>query len=192
MLLHVGCYQHKFSAEAPQKGFRTFIQPYGSMDPGSTGFVYNELKKYYHNVSISATVPLPSSAYYLPRNRYRADSLIRILSRQAHHNEVIIGLTEKDISTSSGIYEDWGVMGLGYCPGKACIASSFRLSKKEKRQQLFKVAIHELGHTQGLPHCPEKFFFMRDAEGGNPTNDETGFCKSCSRYLQGKGWKFQD
>lgn len=80
-------------------------------------------------------------------------------------------------------------MGLGYRPGNACVASSFRLTKKNKTQQFHKVALHELGHTQGLPHCPDKSCLMRDAEGGNPLDEEKAFCASCRQYLKSKNWK---
>lgn len=73
-------------------------------------------------------------------------------------------------------------MGLGYCPGKACVASSFRLSPQKRQQQFFKVAIHELGHTQGLAHCAIKTCLMRDAEGGNHLDEETDFCQKCKAY----------
>ena len=79
-------------------------------------------------------------------------------------------------------------MGLGLCPGNACIASSFRLSKTENMRQLFVISIHELGHTQGLSHCLLKTCFMRDAEGKNPTNEETEFCPKCKNYLVKRGW----
>lgn len=54
--------------------------------------------------------------------------------------------------------------------------------------QLFKVAIHELGHTEGLPHCPVKSCFMRDSEGRNPTNEEKEFYPKCKKQLIDKGW----
>lgn len=104
--------------------------------------------------------------------------------RAASH-EVYIGITMQDISTTKGNNPDYGVMGLGFQPGKACIASNFRLRDKKN---FFKVALHELGHTTGLPHCPEKTCFMRDAEGGDPTGEESGFCTKCKNYLIKKGW----
>ncbi|WP_326521356.1 matrixin family metalloprotease [Rhizosphaericola mali] len=102
-----------------------------------------------------------------------------------------LGLTSFDISTTKNSIKDWGVMGLGFEPGKACIASDFRLSSNEKLMQLFKVSIHELGHTQGLKHCKVKSCFMRDAEGRNPTNEEIEFCKTCKHTLISKGWRFK-
>jgi len=102
---------------------------------------------------------------------------------------VVIRLTSKDISASKGNIRDFGIMGLGYRPGNACIASSFRLSKNKTDEQLFKIAVHELGHTQGLQHCPVKTCFMRSAEGKNPTDKETGFCRKCQTFLMNKNWK---
>ena len=133
----------------------------------------------------------PVLARYLPRNRYRADSLIHFLKSQTSKGHITLGLTNKDISTTKNEVADWGIMGLGFRPGNACVASSFRLSKTETNIQLFKVAIHELGHTQGLPHCNIKSCFMRNAEGGNPTNDEKDFCIKCKSILIQKGWNLR-
>ncbi len=164
------------------------LQPFKGITSTQTSYVFIELKKHYANIEIKKTIALPQSAWYPPRNRYRADSLIDFLKKRTANGHTTIGLTNKDISTTKGNAKDWGVMGLGYCPGNACIASTFRLSKKETNVQLFKVAIHELGHTFGLPHCDVKSCFMRDAEGGNPTNEEKEFCKKCKSYLLKKGW----
>jgi archaemetzincin len=83
-----------------------------------------------------------------------------------------------------------GYYGIGFCSGKACITSTFGLSKNENKRQLFKVAIHEMGHTSGLPHCEMKYCFMRDA-GGNPTNEEKEFCTKCKSFLVNKGWNLK-
>ena len=69
-------------------------------------------------------------------------------------NNTIIGLTSKDISVTKGNIADYGVMGLGYRPGNACVASNFRLSKSGE-SQFYKIALHELGHLllplEGVP-----------------------------------------
>jgi archaemetzincin len=76
-------------------------------------------------------------------------------------------------------------MGFGYKPGNASVASIYRVKNEE---QFFKVCIHELGHNMGLSHCEVKTCFMRNAEGGNPTDEETGFCENCRTFLIGKNW----
>ena len=127
-------------------------------------------------IIVRESIPLPKAAYFAERGRYRADSLVDLLERTTKQGEVTIGLTIKDISCTKDEHPDWGVFGLGSCPGKACVASTFRLKGENIADQLFKIAIHELGHTQGLDHCPDKSCYMQDAEGHNTTGNETGFC----------------
>ncbi len=51
--------------------------------------------------------------------------------------------------------------------------------------QLTKVAIHELGHTYGLNHCPNVLCIMNIGDGTNKSIDEAiGLCKNCSNYLK--------
>ncbi|MCS4301484.1 MULTISPECIES: Zn-dependent protease [unclassified Chryseobacterium] len=166
------------------------IQPFRDIPSEKVGKVTEGIRKVYPNIKVLDAIDFPGNAYYKERNRYRADSIIKFLSAETKEGFVTIGLTSKDISVTKGNVKDFGVMGLGYRPGKACVASNFRLNKINSDEQFYKIAIHELGHTQGLPHCPEKMCFMRDAEGKNPTNEETDFCKKCKTFLISKNWKF--
>ena len=172
-------------------GIMINIQPFKDLPDSCVNYVVKRLKTIYPNITLKTAIPISKQAYYKPRNRYRADSLIRILGRTTPAGEVTIGITSKDISDTKDQYPDWGVMGLGFCPGNACVVSTYRLSKKNLLDQLFKVAIHELGHTQGLPHCPVKYCFMQDAEGKNSTDSETDFCPKCKALLRSKGWKIE-
>ncbi|MCP1299999.1 Zn-dependent protease [Chryseobacterium sp. S0630] len=166
------------------------IQPFKDINHETVAKVAEGIKNVYPNVKVLAAIDFPENTYYKERNRYRADSIIKFLNKETKEGFVTIGLTAKDISATRGKIKDFGIMGLGYRPGKACVASNFRLSKENRDEQFYKIAIHELGHTQGLPHCPEKMCFMRDAEGKNPTNEETDFCKKCKTFLINKNWKF--
>jgi len=165
------------------------LQPFKGISDKERDYVYGELQKVYPYVHLKDPIAIPASAYYAERNRYKADSLIHFLETNTSTDHITIGITNKDISTRKDSIADWGIMGLGLCPGRVCIASDFRLSGVQRADQLFKVAIHELGHTQGLKHCAVKTCFMRDAEGKNTTSEETGFCESCRSYLIRKGWK---
>jgi archaemetzincin len=146
------------------------------------------LKKLNLKTILKSAIPLPAKAYYQPRGRYRADSLISYLDNFGSADTVIIGLTNNDISTRNVNITDWGVMGLGFQPGNACVVSTYRLNKTKLAAQLRKLALHELGHTEGLAHCPVKCCFMRDAKGGNHLDEETAFCASCAKFLKSKGW----
>lgn len=190
VLTAVSCKQTKsdhFPDSAKNIEKTVLIQPFDDLSKAKVRYVSNEIRKVYPNIRVLPPIPMIKESYYAPRNRFRADTIIRKLRNHAKSNEVILGLTSKDISVTKGKFADFGVMGLGYRPGNACVASNFRVKNDE---QFFKIAIHELGHTQGLHHCPEKTCFMRDAEGGNPTDELKDFCPKCKSFLKTKNWKF--
>jgi archaemetzincin len=176
-------------APASPKSIQIAILPFNDFPKDRADYIFEHIRKIYSNCILLSTVGLPRDAGFITsRGRHQADSLIGWLSAKSEANQVIAGITSKDISSEKNGNPDYGIMGLGLNPGNACIVSSFRL-KKLSDEQLFKVVIHELGHTQGLPHCPDKTCYMADAEGHNTTDEEVGFCPECKRYLIGKGWK---
>ena len=168
---------------------KIIIQPFTGASNTEVLNLAEMIRPLYPDVVINPPVNLPGFAFYPARNRYKADSLLKFLSTFAGNGDVVVGITGKDISTSSGTIADWGVMGLGSCPGNSCVASTFRLNNSKISSQLFKVVVHELGHTFGLPHCPNPDCYMRDAKGGNPTDEEKDFCPSCKKYLRRHLWK---
>ncbi|MBN8676272.1 MAG: hypothetical protein J0L56_19225 [Chitinophagales bacterium] len=70
--------------------------------------------------------------------------------------------------------------------------SSFRPIKKIRNREHFInrmviLAMHELGHTYSLPHCPNDPCIMKDARGKmNLDNGET-YCNKCSAFLKQSG-----
>lgn len=173
---------------SPKRSIVICIQPFENFSTKLSDSIFRQIKQINPNTILKKQIPLMELAYYKPRDRYRADSIINFLKKVAGTDTIIIGLTNKDISTNKNNIQDWGVMGLSYCPGKTCVVSTYRLSKINLEQQFYKIAIHELGHTQGLPHCKNKNCYMRDAEGKNPTDEEKDFCSSCKSFLKRKGW----
>ena len=171
---------------AAKQHFKIMLLPLGKISSQDINATYRELRKIFSETQLLPVSSMPKSAYYSPRGRYRADTLIHWMHTLAKPREVYLGITSFDISSKKGNNPDFGIMGLGYRPGNACIASNFRLKDKSN---FFKVVIHELGHTAGLPHCPEKTCFMRDAEGKDCTGDEKDFCVKCRKQLLLKGWK---
>jgi archaemetzincin len=165
------------------------IQPLGNFKSYQAKNVLDQIRTLNSNVVLRQNIPFPENAYYKPRNRYRADSIIKSLRNTIGNDSVIVGLSNFDISTTKNGIKDWGVMGLGYKPGKSCVVSDFRLSVRNKDQQFYKLVLHELGHTAGLPHCKVKTCLMRDAEGGNPLDEEKDFCNYCKNFLKSKGWQ---
>lgn len=164
------------------------LQSFDGISETTVNYVYRELEMIHPGIILNKQIPLSQKSYFKPRNRYRADSLIKFLLKDTPKGHKTIAITDKDISTTKGKVPDFGIMGLGYQPGRSCVVSTFRLSKKNLREQLFKVCIHELGHTEGLPHCPTKNCYMRDAEGKNYLDEEDRFCDKCKVVLRERGW----
>lgn len=190
ILISISCNTKTLDQHSPSsnQGIVVIVQPFNQFPQTSTNALADSLKKYFQHVVIKPEIELPLSSFNKNRHRYRADSLIGFLKHLTNESEVCIGLTNKDISTTKGTHVDWGVMGLGYCPGNACVVSTFRLNQHNIGNQLLKVALHELGHTAGLPHCTTQYCFMRDAEGHNPTDEEKEFCNNCKHVLVKQGW----
>lgn len=165
------------------------MQPLGDFKTEQSQKIFEEIKTITPNIVLRSKKSFPENSFYKPRNRYRADSIIKSLKDKIGKDSIIVGLSNRDISTTYKGVVDWGVMGLGYRPGKACVVSDFRLSPKNKSEQFYKLVLHELGHAEGLPHCAVKTCLMRDAEGGNPLDEEKEFCMSCKSFLMRKGWQ---
>jgi archaemetzincin len=104
------------------------------------------------SIYVSENKEVPASFLYKPRNRYWAGAILKMLhdSHSGKPDIVTIGLTNRDISTSIHGQYNFGVMGLSHRPGDACVVSTYRLKRKN---DLWKVAMHEFLHSRGMPHC---------------------------------------
>ncbi len=137
---------------------------------------------------IKGIATLPQAAFYKSRNRYRATVLLESINSYKGFDKVI-GITSKDISTTKNNIYDWGIMGLAKSPGRSCIISTYRIKTPNKvlfNDRFIKVALHELGHTMGLPHCTfNSTCFMEAAEGTIKSVDrEKRFlCSNCKKLI---------
>ena len=164
------------------------VQPYKGLDKEIYTYVVNELRKVYPHVNLLTKIELPKSAYYKSRNRFSADTLVKLQKKVAKPKHVILGLTQEDICAKNNGVKDYGIFGYAFQPSNSCVASCKRLKNPNLKEQFYKVAIHELGHTQGLDHCPYNTCIMTDAKGKNNTNNEKGFCVKCKSHLIKKGF----
>jgi len=138
------------------------------------------------------------------KDRYRADSILRFLeNKYAGQALKVILFTHYDISTTKysnfaerkikepeNRYRDWAIFGLGSCLGYTCVVSDRRLWAHKAKETTYlrrvkNIAVHEVGHTFGLPHCPEPECVMNDANETILTIDRsTGmFCEKCKLQL---------
>ncbi len=169
-------------------GFTIAIQPFGFFDQKLIDSLIPHLETRFKGVSIEVLPPkeIPACTFYKPRNRYRAELILDYLdSTTSMKYQRVIGLLQKDISTTKGEHYDWGIFGLGRFYGFSCVVSTFRMqknvSKEELLQRLKKVAVHEIGHTFGLDHCSWPNCVMTDYKGTIKSLDQSGFrfCNRC-------------
>lgn len=172
---------------APQAKPKLYLQPLGAQLPiADAHYVATSLRAFYDlEVVELAAVPLPKEAYYTPRKRYRAEKLLDALEKIIPTDGFrILGLTGVDISTTKDGNPDWGILGLATVDGKVCVISAFRTQRgatpEQARIRLGKTAVHEIGHTLGLGHCPNAGCLMQDARGSVLTTDgEYDLCDHC-------------
>ncbi len=103
-------------------------------------------------------------------------------SNQVDTDYYLIGVTDKDISTSIHNSDDYGILGLSYLgKGHVSIISTYRL---KRQKDLWKLAVHEFCHGfYGCPHCTNDNpgCIMADAKGGNPHFElKDSLCNDCS------------
>jgi archaemetzincin len=173
------------------------LQPFGALRAGVVATVKSGIERRYNvSVVVLPERPLPDTAYYRPRHRYRAERLLDTLDAVGDSAggtyAKIVGLTASDISTTVDEHEDFGIFGLGDLGGAPCVVSTFRLGRGGASEALFservvKAVNHELGHTFGVDHCPQTGCLMSDAAGTMRRVDSgTGeLCAVCAQRLEG-------
>lgn len=136
----------------------------------------------------------PASCLNDSKSRLRGEKMIKWLETEFkdsarsynvgrdYFENFIIGVTDKDISTSIHGRDDYGILGLSFLgKGKACVISTYRL---KRRKDLWKLAVHEFCHGfYGCPHCPndDPHCIMADAKGGNPHFEiKDSLCLHCA------------
>jgi len=167
-----------------------YIQPLGEVNPHIMSLINSEIKHFYNKKLVMLpSVPLTKDLLAKSKTRYDAS---KILKKFKSDKNILI-ITEKDIAVKyeRRHSEEWGIFGLGACPGNTCVVSTFRLKRKatEKlfRERIVKVCIHELGHNLGLPHCKaDDKCLMNDANGTISQVDKECmyFCDSCKKKIR--------
>lgn len=175
------------------------LQPIGNIPQNTLNILkHNIAHQYKSTVIILPTITLPDNFInYEKGKRYAASSVIKHLKEVMPDTvQYIVGITNEDIYTTKkdkwgnirkpeSTYKIWGILGLGYKPGKSCVISSARMhNANEQRyiERIIKVTLHEIGHNHGLDHCSDKSCLMTDAVETISTVDHAQ-ARLCARCL---------
>lgn len=180
-------------ASAPvARKLRVHVIPLGPVSPETLASLVAGLQGHAEiEASLHASVPLSETRRAKRAGRYLASNMLTVLARAPDTQDgKVLGVTEVDIVAEKDGNPEWGVLGLGSLDGKSCVLSTFRMRRAWDRggadeaivrSRLWKTAVHEVGHTLGLEHCPTQGCVMEDGHGTVATTDrETDLCPSCA------------
>jgi len=183
------------AAAAPDASASTVcLQPLGNYDARYLPALSRGIEYLYglEVVTLEAR-PLPGSAWYQPRRRFRAEKILRHLDKEVVPSagcDVVMGVTSEDISTTKGTHADWGMLGYAWIGGPSGVMSTHRVGSYSRRAlvRAVKVMNHELGHALGLEHHDVHDCLMADVGGTVKTLDkESGLlCDESRRAIEEK------
>lgn len=138
---------------------------------------------------IASPVTLPDSAYLPVRGQYLASEILAgIKNHRYMEADRILAVTNIDLC-AEGLSFVFGQAELG---GRLGIISTYRLRASTSLGdgrlyygRVLKEAIHELGHTFGLVHCPDVLCIMYSSNTLEDTDLKgPGFCSDCKLKLE--------
>jgi archaemetzincin len=142
-------------------------------------------------VILKETMPLTLEPYDSTRKQYYSSLLLMLIREYARKTNVdkILGIINADLFVPQLNF----VFGEAESPGKVAIVSLHRLRPEfygdRVNDALFleraaKEAIHETGHTFGLPHCPDSSCVMSFSNKIHMVDEKKReFCSKCSARL---------
>ncbi len=156
--------------------------PFQSVDPNVVSHLAQDLSGLGFTVSVGSPIEIPAHAYDPQRRQYHAEALLAVV--RDIPGARVLGITKADLFVETLNF----VFGLAEKPGSAAVISLCRLQAgidaQIYRQRIAKEAVHEVGHTLGLDHCPNPECVMHFSNSLRDTDRKGNhFCAACKRLL---------
>lgn len=156
--------------------------PFHGVDPDIVSDLVQDLAGLGFAASVAPLIAVPAGSYDPRRRQYQAEACLAAVRAVASAR--VLGIAKDDLYVDGLNF----VFGLAERPGKAAVISLYRLQSgvdaQTYRQRVVKEAVHELGHTLGLNHCPEPGCVMHFSNSLRDTDRKgTGFCAACRQAL---------
>jgi archaemetzincin len=143
---------------------------------------------------VAAPVPIPPAAYDRRRRQHLGQGILAALARlDIPHAGRVLGVIDADCYAPGLNF----IFGQANVPGRDCFIalprlrqSFYGLPEDEPlfRQRVLKEAVHELGHTYGLGHCPDPRCVMHFSNSLHDTDVKgAGLCSNCRVWLRSHG-----
>jgi archaemetzincin len=163
-----------------------YIQPIGNVGNGLLDHLAAQLEAFYgYPCRVASSICIPEFSFNHGRGQYNAEILVTELSdRMAVDAMKLLGVVDADLFVPGLNFV------FGLAAGNISVISIARLKplhsgEKENKilfwERVLKEAIHELGHTFGLHHCPDIRCVMHFSNNLEDTDiKSSGFCRVCS------------
>ena len=174
-----------------QSEYKIFISPIGNVDLEVIKPVSREIKSIFgYQTDVLPLLEDVNFALDSARNQYHSTQILEKLAGLALPQTIkVVAITDVDLFIPI-LTHVYGEAQLG---GKACIISTYRLNEgisptnftETNCFRVVKEAIHELGHTFKLRHCPDHTCIMhycRTVEDVDRKSDQ--LCRYCSVLLE--------
>ncbi|HUI44867.1 MAG TPA: archaemetzincin family Zn-dependent metalloprotease [Nitrospirota bacterium] len=171
---------------------RILIIPIGEVDPNTLSFLARRLQDAYRFESVvGERAAVPEKTYNARRRQHNSTRILKTLERvKRGTDELVLGVIDEDLYVPELNF----IFGEADVLAQVAVIGLARLRQEyyglDPDQGLFllraaKEAIHELGHTCGLGHCPDRKCIMHFSNSLPDTDvKETAFCQACRNKLE--------
>ncbi len=142
-------------------------------------------------VQLFSEITVPQNAFVPKRHQYLADAFLeKLVPFKQKPNDHLLGVTSEDLFSGKLNF----VFGVASSATRTAVISTARLSPEFYglppdenlfQKRILKEAVHELGHTFGLPHCPNPRCVMHFSNSILDTDKKGAlFCPNCLQKLK--------